>query len=125
MIQIYSWSFQVELILEDASFLALQIASQMCIKMIKDYCVVSENPAELEDYHPMIYLSEKVDRLVDIMNGIGFSKGKHRDVQLINTPRHCHSFELFGILCLFEEQKKVCGGFNTNFITVYTYENLM
>ena len=66
-----------------------------------------------------------MDRLVDVMNGISFSEGKDRDVELVNTPRHRHIFELFGILRLFEEWKNECGGFTKKFITIYTYEDFV
>ena len=73
----------------------------------------------------MIDLFEKVDRLVDIMNGKDYSGKKNRDVEFINTPRHRHIFELFDILRLFEVWKKECGGCNDKYITVYTYQDLV
>ena len=73
----------------------------------------------------MIDVFEKVDRLIDIMNGTAFSNKKDRDVELINTPKHRHISELFDVLRLFEEWKNECGGFNHKYITVYTYEDLV
>ena len=103
-------------------FLALQIMSQTCIKMIRDYCENVENLADIKDYEPMIELFDKVDRLVDIMNGNGY---KASNIELINKPRHEHVLELFGILRTFEEWKKECGGYTDKFITNYTHEDLV
>lgn len=105
-------------------FLALQIPSQNTIKMIRDHCANPSNLANIEDFQPMIDLFNKVDRLVDIMNGTGF-KGKDRKVELINKPRHHHIFELFDILKMFEEWKREAGGYTKKFITSYTHEDLI
>ena len=107
-------------------FLALQITSQTCIKMIKDHCECNDNIEVIEDYKPMIELFESVDRPIDIiMNGNGY-KAKNRNVELINKLGHKHIFELFDILCVFEEWKsKGDGKFTGNFITKYTYEDLV
>ena len=79
----------------------------------------------VKDFKPMIELFNSVDRLVDIMNGTGFKKGKDRNVELINKPKHRHVLELFDILRLFEEWKTECGGYTDKFITQYTYEDLV
>ena len=92
--------------------------------MIREYCEVTET-ADISDYEPMIELFDKVDRLVDIMNGNNVSGGKNRDVEHINCPRHRHVFELFDVLRIFEEWKKESGGFSAKFITNYTYEDLV
>ena len=73
----------------------------------------------------MIDLINHIDRLVDIMNGTSYSKGKDRDVERINEPRHRHIFELFDVLRMFEEWKDECGGFNDKFVTAQTYEDLV
>ena len=76
-------------------FLALQIPSQTTIGMIKDYCNPAQYPAEstvpdIKDYEPMIEYSEAVGRLVDIMDGSAYKSGKHKDVELIDSPDHKH-----------------------------------
>ena len=99
---------------------AVQIPSQDTITMLKEEC--HDN---IEEFESMIELFEAVDRLVDIMNGVGYKNGKNKDVELINHPLHRHMSELFDILRLFEEWKKECGGFNKKFITQQTYEDLV
>ena len=89
--------------------------------MIRDYCDDDSNSTAIKDYQPMIDLFLKVDRLVDIMNG----STKKEGVELINHPRHKHITELFDILRVFEGWKKECGGFTNNFITSYTYQDLV
>ena len=106
-------------------FLAVQIPSQTTIQMIKDNCNCNENLADIEDYEPMIEIFNHVDRLVDVMNGVGFKNGKDRNVELINSPTHSHILELFDALCIFEDWKEECGGYNNKFITNYTHEDLI
>ena len=109
-------------------FLAIQIPSQNTIKMIRDHCRDVANldgpSADINDYEPMIQIFESVDRLVDIVNGSGFKKGKDRDVELLNHPKHRHIKELFGTLHLFEKWRKDAGGYTEKFITRQTYEDL-
>ena len=70
-------------------FLAVQITSQTTIRMIKDYC--ENDPIDnIADFAPMIELFDRVDRLIGIMNGCDFSKGKTHDVQIIDGPTHRH-----------------------------------
>ena len=116
--------FKLDSYLKMRVFLALQITSRTCIKMIGDVCGDENTEYEIEDYEPMIELFGKIDRLVDIMNGNGF-KGKNRDVELINQPKHRHVFELFDILRVFEEWKTESGGFTKKYITKQTYEDLV
>ena len=116
--------FKLNSYLKMRVFLALQIMSQSCIEMIREHCNVEENVADIKDFEPMIELFDKVDRLVDIMNGNGF-KGKVRNVELIDKPAHKHVHELFDILRVFEEWKAECGGFTEAFVTQYTYEDLV
>ena len=59
------------------------------------------------------------------MNGSAYKNGKHKDVELINSPDHKHIEELFDILRLFEEWKKETKGSPSKFITSYTYEDLV
>ncbi|KAL7527937.1 hypothetical protein ACHAXR_003152, partial [Thalassiosira sp. AJA248-18] len=106
-------------------FLAVQVSSQTMIQMIKDHCDCVENLADIEEFAPIIELFDKVDRLVDIMNGSNQKKGKVRNVQLINHPKHGHISELFDILRVFEEWKNEVGGDTKKFITNYTYEDLV
>ena len=73
----------------------------------------------------MIKLFEKVDRLVDIVNGQDYKKGKKRDIQLLNHPKHRHIKELFDVLRTFEDWREECGGFNNKFITRQTWEDLV
>ena len=112
--------FQLTTYLKMRVFLAIQIMSQMCIRMIRDVCE-TDNDYRLDDYKPMIELFDKVDRLVDIMNGAS----EPRNVENINEPRHKHVLELFGVLRLFEEWREECGGFNENFIAQQTWEDLV
>ena len=63
--------------------------SQTSIGMIKDVCASTDSIFNVQDYEPMIEVFEKIDRLVDIMNGNGF-KGKDMKVELINHPRRDH-----------------------------------
>ena len=58
-----------------------------------------------------------MNRLVDIMNGVRYKNGKDKQVFLIDSPHHPHIFELFEILCLFEDWKEEAGGFTYKFIT--------
>ncbi|EJK64027.1 hypothetical protein THAOC_15281 [Thalassiosira oceanica] len=118
--------FNLNAYLKMRVFLAIQIPSQTCIKMIKDHCDSDKNEDKLEDYEPMIKLFDKVDRLVDIWNGSNYKKSKVRDVELINKPKHRHIQELFDVLRVFEEWKEEGGGkFTKNFITKQTYEDLV
>ena len=117
--------FKLNAYLKMRVFLAVQIPSQTMIKMIRDHCDRAENLANIKDYEPMIELFDKVDRLVDIMNGTGYKKGKNRMVELINHPKHPHITELFDVLRVFEEWKKESGGFTEKFITNYSYEDLV
>ena len=92
--------------------------------MIKNYCECDDNIEYIKDYEPMTGMLEGVD-LIDIMNDNGF-KVKNRKVELINKPGHKHIIKLFDILYVFEEWKsKGDGKFTGNFITKYTYEDLV
>eukprot|EP00985_Skeletonema_marinoi_P002567 scaffold1057_cov203-Skeletonema_marinoi.AAC.15 len=77
----------------------------------------------------MITIFDKVDRLVDIMNGTGYKNAKDKQVELINKPQHRHVEELFDILKLFEDWKadteKYGKKFTYEYITRYTYEDLV
>ena len=127
-------------------FLAIQIPSQTTIRMLRVHCEKErpeslayatlnvsdlDGPSEsavsrdIEDYKPMIKLFEKVDRLVDIVNGQDYKKGKKRDIQLLNHPKHRHIKELFDVLRTFEDWREECGGFNNKFITRQTWEDLV
>ena len=118
--------FNLNAYLKMRVFLAVQIPSATCIRMIKDHCEDTSNDAVIADYQPMIDLFTKVDRLVDIWNGTNHKKGKVRNVELINKPKHRHITELFDVLRLFEEWKKEGKGkFTKNFITKQTYEDLV
>ena len=86
-------------------FLAAQFASQTAIKMIQDHCN-SNFTNNLEDFAPMMTFLDKLDRLIGIMPGCGFSKGKDQDVEPIDEPKHCLICELFDILCLFVQWKR-------------------
>ena len=104
-------------------FLALQIMSQTCIRMIREVCEEEED-YDIDDFGPMIALFDKVDRLVDIMNArTNDSTGK--TVEYINRPRHRHVMEMFDVLRLFEEWRSEVGGFNEKFITKQTWEDLV
>ena len=74
----------------------------------------------------MIELFDKVDRLIDIMNGCDFSKGKCRNVEVIDEPKHRHINELFDILRVFVEWREQCKGKGNSikFITYQTYDDL-
>ena len=82
----------------------------MMIRMIKDYCAANKNLCDIVQFEPMIQFFESVDRLVDIVNGIGFKKGNVRDVELINNSKHRHILELFDVLRLFEIWRLQCKG---------------
>ena len=70
--------------------------------MIRDHC--ENDPVDqIADFEPMIELFDRVDRLIDMMNGCDFSKGKTRDVQSTDEPKHRHVKELFDILRVFVE----------------------
>ena len=88
-----------------------KIPSQTTITMLKDYCDPDEyeegkTMPNINEYQPMIDVCEKVDRLVDIMNGCSYKSGKDRDVEFINTPRHRHINKLFDVVPIFEEWQK-------------------
>ena len=106
-------------------FLAVQFTSQTAIKMIKDHC--EHDPVDtIKEFEPMIELLNLVDRLIDIMNGIDFSKGKKRNVSFIDKPRHRHVAELFDILRVFAEWRGQCKGKgnSSKFITYQTFDDL-
>ena len=66
--------------------LAVQITPQTTIRMIKDHC--ENDPIDnIADFAPMIKLFNRVDKLIDIMNGCDFSKGKTHDVQIIDEQK--------------------------------------
>ena len=67
--------FNLNAFLKMRIFLAVQITSQTTIRMIKDHC--ENDPIDkIADFEPIIELFDRVDRLIDIMNGCDFSKGK-------------------------------------------------
>ena len=122
--------FNLNAYLKMRVFLALQIPSQSTITMLKDHCDPDEYEAgesipNIKEYQPMIDIFEKVDRLVDIMNGRSYKSGKDKDVELINTPRHRHIKELFDVVLLFEEWRKEIKGDAMKYMTNYTHEDLL
>lgn len=104
--------------------LAVQITSQSMIETCKEFCT-PPNKGVIEEYEPMIELLDNVDRLIDIMNGKAFNRGKKKNVWTIDSPNDPLIVELFNILRTFEEWKEEAGGFTDKFITQYTYEDLV
>ena len=100
--------FNLNAYLKMRVFLAAQVQSQNTITMLKQEC----DNEELKNFAPMIQIFEAVDRLVDIMNGVGYKNCKDKNVELIDCPYHYHMTELFDILKTFEQWKMECGGFN-------------
>mmetsp|Transcript_33560 Transcript_33560/g.57027 ORF Transcript_33560/g.57027 Transcript_33560/m.57027 type:complete len:436 (+) Transcript_33560:75-1382(+) len=122
--------FKLNAYLKMRVFLALQIPSQNTIGMINDYCDPDqyedgEEVPSINEFAPMIAIFEKVDRLVDIMNGRSYKNGKDKDVELINSPTHRHIEELFDVLRIFVEWKEETKKTPHQFITSYTYEDLV
>jgi hypothetical protein len=105
-------------------YLAVQITSQSMIEMIKEFCQ-PPNKGVISEYEPMIELLNAMDRLIDIMNGKPFNRGKNLNVWAIDSPNDPLIVELFNILRLIEEWKIKAGGFNENFLSKQTYEDLV
>lgn len=98
-------------------FLAMQILSQTMIRMIKDYCMLEEEP--VEEWEQVTDVIDRIDRMVDVLNARW-----DRGAEQIDSPQHKHMFELFSVLQMFEEWKDDVGGFTFEFITRQTYEDL-
>ena len=97
----------------------MHMMCQTMIQMLRDHSQEHED-GDSENFEDIIEMFQKIDRLVDIVNGTR----RERDVQFIDCPQHKHIFELFSTLQLFEEWKDQCGGFTFEFITRETYEDL-
>ncbi|KAL7455841.1 hypothetical protein ACHAWC_008195 [Mediolabrus comicus] len=122
--------FRLDSYLKMRVFLAVQIPSQNTIQMIRDYCNPEHHDAgdEVEEegeFENTIKIFDSVDRLVDIMNGTGYKNSKDKKVELMDKPNHRHIKELFDILRVFEDWKKDTKGFTYEYITRYTYEDLV
>ena len=97
----------------------MHMMSQTMIQMLWDHLREHED-GDLEQFEDIIELFEKIDRLVDVVNGTR----REMDVHFLDCPQHKHVFELFSVLQLFEEWKDWCEGFTFKFITRESYEDL-
>ena len=83
-------------------FIAVYFTSETTIKIINDNC--KHDPFDtMKDFEPLIELLNLIDILISIMNEIKFSKGKNRNVYLIDEPRHRNEAYVFAIVRVFAE----------------------